>query len=99
MSATLDHLLKPLDRWLNDPAVEELCINRPGECWIYARGQFTRHGVELDSEWIEDIAIVAAAQRQQDINFGSRRWPLLATDLDGRGRLQAILEPCVHAGC
>ena len=95
MSVTLDHLLEPLSHWLDDPAVEEVCIQKPGECWVYAAGEFARHRVQLDSDEIEDIAIVAAAQRQQDVG---RKRPLLATDLVGRGRLQAVLYPCVAEG-
>lgn len=95
MSATLDHLLSPIDEWLNDPAVEEICIQEPRVAWIYARGQFTRHTVPLLAEEIEDIAIVAAAQRGQDVGLGK---PLLRTDLVGRGRLMAVLPPCVAEG-
>ena len=99
MSATLDFLLEPLDQWLDDPATEEICIQEPFVAWVFSHGEFTRHeNTRLDEQTIEDIAIVAAAQRQQDVNFGVPRWPLLATDLVGRGRLQAILEPCVTAG-
>ena len=47
MSVTLDHLLEPIAHWLDDPAVEEVCIQRPGECWIYSAGEFARHDVEL----------------------------------------------------
>jgi type IV secretion system protein VirB11 len=92
VSATLDHLLEPIAPFLNDPAVEELCVNREHEAWIYSRGLFTRHDIVLDAISIEDIAIVAAAQRQQDVGNSK---PLLSTDLAGRGRLQAVLEPCV----
>ena len=93
MSVTLDYLLEPVSHWLDDQAVEEVCINGPGEAWVYSRGAFARHDVPaLDVDWIEDIAIVAAAQRRQDI---SHRRPLLATDLVGRGRLQAVIYPCV----
>lgn len=95
MSFTLDHLLSPLDQWLNDPAVEEICINAPREAWVYSHGRFERHPVPLLAEEIEDIAIVAAAQRGQDVGLGR---PLLSTDLVGRGRLQAVLVPCVAEG-
>jgi type IV secretion system protein VirB11 len=95
MSITLDHLLEPISHWLADPSVEEVCIQRPGEAWVYSKGSFTRHDVPLDADEIEDIAIVAAAQRRQDIGHGR---PLLATDLVGRGRLQGVIYPCVAEG-
>lgn len=95
MSITLDHLLSPLSPWLDDPAVEEVCINAPGEVWIWRAGQFARHPVSFEPLDIEDIAIVAAAQRRQDVDATR---PLLSTDLAGRGRLQAVLPPCVAEG-
>lgn len=92
MSATLDHLLEPIDHWLNDPAIEDVLINGPDNIWTFSRGSYTRHDLHLDTTDIEDIAIVAAAQRRQDIHYGR---PLLSTDLKGRGRLQAVVYPCV----
>ncbi len=92
MSVTLDHLLEPIAHWLDDGAVEDVCINELDRAWIYTRGGFTEHPIKLDKNWIEDLAIVAAAQRRQDVGYGK---PLLATDLAGRGRLQIVLSPCV----
>src|ERR1700724_1791547 len=93
MSVTLDYLLEPVFHWLDDQAVEEVCINGPREACVDSRGVVGRHDAPaLDVDWIEDISIVAAAQRRQDI---SPRRPLLATDLVGRGRLQAVIYPCV----
>lgn len=95
MSITLDELLSPLASWLDDSAAEEICVNGPGTAWVWRDGQFERHAVPLDAQHIEDIAIVAAAQRRQDVDADR---PLLATDLAGRGRLQAVLPPCVAVG-
>jgi type IV secretion system protein VirB11 len=95
MSITLDHLLEPISHWLDDHSVEEVCIQKPGEAWVYSRGRFEQHLADLDADAIVDIAIVAAAQRRQDIH---QRQPLLATDLVGRGRLQAVIYPCVAEG-
>jgi hypothetical protein len=53
VSVTLDYLLEPLSHWLDDQAVEEVCINGPGEAWVYSRGAFARHDVPaLDVDWI-----------------------------------------------
>ncbi len=97
MSNTLDWLLETtIGKWIDDPTVEEVCVNRPGEVWVFQRGIFSRHEVPgLDATAIEDLAIVAAAQRQQDIGFGRS---LLSTDINGRGRLQAVLAPNVAEG-
>lgn len=96
MSATLDHLLIPFDPWLDDLGVEEICIQKPGEAWIFARGEWQRHAMpEIDATYVEDIAIIAGAQRRQDI---WRDTPPLDTDLAGRGRINAIFPPIVADG-
>ena len=95
MSHTLDYLLHPLRRYLDDPAVEELCVNGPGGAFIYAKGAFTFHPLDLSARDIENIAIVAGAQRRQNVGPNAS---LLATDLDGQGRLQAVLPPNVPEG-
>jgi type IV secretion system protein VirB11 len=93
MSVTLDSLLEPLDHLLTDPSVEDILVNGPNNIYAYARGAFKRQDLKLDADDIEDIAIVAAAQRSQDF---SHRRPILSIDIkDGRGRLQAITYPCV----
>ena len=89
MSITLDHLLEPISQWLDDTNVEEICIRRAwARRWVYSLLAASNSiWWTFDADAIEDIAIVAAAQRRQDIN---QRQPLLATDLVGRGRLQAV---------
>ena len=87
-------LLSPLDQFAHE-GVEEICINRPGECFVRRDGQFERHGVPLDFDELYDIAVLAAAHGNQDI--GPER-PLLAVDLPDGSRLQAVIPPCVPDG-
>lgn len=91
----LSWLLKPVAPWLDDPATEELCINRPGEIFIRQRGVFRSEPVALDYVDLEDIATLAGALRKQDV--GPRN-PLCATELPGGERLQICLPPAVPEG-
>ena len=91
-SATLTSLLQPLRPFLDDPAVEEIVVNRPHEAWVFAAARFDRHAIDLNADDVIDIGIVAGAQRRQDVGPDC---PLLATDLGGLGRLQVVLPPCV----
>ena len=91
----LRFLLAPLEPWLNDGATEELCINRPGECWVRQRGVFERFKVPLDRSALEDIAVLAGALRRQDVGPTS---PLCSTELPGGERLQICLPPAVPTG-
>ena len=91
----LRFLLAPLQPWLNDGATEELCINRPGECWVRQRGVFERYKMPLDRSALEDIAVLAGALRRQDVGPTS---PLCSTELPGGERLQVCLPPAVPTG-
>lgn len=88
--AQLSHVLAPLSQWLDDPEVEEVCINQPGEAYVWRHG-FARHDVAMNADDLEDIAILAGAMRRQDVGEAK---PLLATELPGGHRMQVVLPPC-----
>ncbi len=87
-------LLSPLDQFARDD-VEEICINRPEECFVRRDGRFEQHGVQLNFDELYDVAVLAAAHGNQDV--GPER-PLLAVDLPDGSRLQAVIPPCVPDG-
>lgn len=87
-------LLAPLDQFAHE-GVEEICINRPGECFVRRDGSFESHAIPLDFDELYDIAVLAAAHGNQDV--GPER-PLLAVDLPDGSRLQAVIPPCVPDG-
>ena len=91
----LRHLLKPIMQWLDDPATEEIAINKPGEVFIRQKGVFARHPLPWDYDDLEDISILAGALRRQDVG---QRSPLCATELPGGERLQICLPPAVPNG-
>ena len=91
----LNFLMKPLSPWLDDPATEELCINRPRELFVRQRGAFRAEPAPLEYPDLEDIATLAGALRKQDV--GPRN-PLCATELPGGERLQICMPPAVPAG-
>ncbi len=94
MSVTLDHLLEPILPWLDDNAVEEICCQKAEEIWTFKHGKWAKHAVSgLDAEHVEDIGIVAGAQRRIDVWQDT---PPLDTDLAGRGRISVIMRPLVE---
>ena len=59
---TLRLLIAPIQGWLDDPLVTEICINRPGEVWVERRGDWQVHAVPaLDVGILDAIATLAAA--------------------------------------
>lgn len=96
LSPTLDHLLLPFQGWMADPFISDIFVNGPDSIWTHGRGQWLRQSLTLDPFEIEDIAIVAAAQRRLDIWHGN---PFLDIELGDRGRrLNAIAYPAVAEG-
>nr|WP_294577130.1 ATPase, T2SS/T4P/T4SS family [uncultured Rhodopila sp.] len=91
----LRYLLKPLDRWRFERDVNDLCINRPGELFVRRKGGWEQHEVPLDYDDVYDIAVLAGAINQQNVNDSK---PLVAAELPDGERLQAVLPPCVPSG-
>lgn len=90
----LARLLSPLEAFA-DSGVEDICINRPGECFVRRAGVFERYSVPFDYDTLYDIAILAAAYANQDVG---PEHPLLAAELPDGSRLQAVIPPCVPDG-
>ena len=91
----LRFLLAPIMHWLNDPATEEVAINKPFEAFVRQHGVFVRHETPLSLDDLHDIALLAGALRRQDVG---PRSPLCATELPGGERLQICLPPAVPTG-
>lgn len=91
----LQYLLKPIWPYLEDPATEEVAINKPFEVFVRQKGVFQKHETSLDIEDLHDIAILAGALRRQDVG---PRSPLCSTELPGGERLQICLPPATPAG-
>jgi len=92
----LEYLLRPIQRFLDDPGCEDIYCNEPGRLLVRRGAVTTPYDVpELDTDTLEDIAILAGATRGQDVGRAS---PMLATELPGGQRLQAVLPPAVANG-
>lgn len=93
---TLRLLIEPVQAWLNDPHVTEVCINRPGEVWVERRGEWQLYPTPpLDFGTLDCIATLAAAMTQQDVGPNH---PLCATALPDGQRMQICRPPAVGPG-
>lgn len=95
-SIYLHTYLAPLERWLADPDVTELLVNREGELWVERVGQpaMERHLVPaLDAPLLRRLALQIARQNSQGV---SRETPLLAAVLPGGARVQVVLPPATR---
>jgi type IV secretion system protein VirB11 len=89
---------RPIQRWLEDIDVIEICANKPGEVWVEALGKphMERFDVpELTEEAITRLATHVAASTQQSVNSST---PLLSAAMPHGERFQGVLAPATPHG-
>ena len=96
MSVALRAYLKPLQPFLNEAGVSEICVNNPGEVWLEKAGQFVKHAAaELTERYLRQLAFLVAEDNHKDI---SETKPLLSATLPGGERCQFVLPPACEKG-
>lgn len=96
-TAVLRHYLAPLLPLLEPDGVTELVINRPGEAGIEDQSGWTWHALpELDSDWLNTLAVAAASFTHQDVDAQS---PICSTILPGGERCQIVIPSVTPSGC
>ncbi|MGJ0620480.1 MAG: P-type DNA transfer ATPase VirB11 [Methylocystis sp.] len=89
---------KPIERWLRDIDVIEICVNAPGEVWVETLGKphMERFDVpELTEEALTRLATHVAASTQQSVNSST---PLLSAAMPHGERFQGVLAPATPNG-
>lgn len=80
--------LEPLARFLDQPDVTEILVNRPGEVWIENGAGMARHDVaQIDAVLLQRLAEQVARVSNQAIN---RERPLLGATLPDGARVQFV---------
>jgi len=89
--------LHPLEPFLSDPGVTEVCINRPQEAFIETGSGWRRETLPFASfDWCRRLAKLVANATRQRIDESS---PLLSASLPGGERIQVVLPPATTQGC
>ncbi len=94
----LDVALRPLQRFLDQPDVTEIAINRPGSVFIERLGASVMEAIdvsELTAEAIQHLAERVASATDQAVNAER---PLLSASLPTGERFQAVLPPAAPEG-
>ncbi|MFM1990377.1 MAG: hypothetical protein RJA99_3334 [Pseudomonadota bacterium] len=99
--SALDHALRPLRTLLDEPAVTELCINRPGEAFVERSGPdappWQRIALPVASfDWCLRLAKLVGHFTRQRIDEES---PLLSAALPSGERVQFAIPPVTPPGC
>jgi len=91
MSVALTAYLKPLEKYLNQKGVSEICINKPGEVWVEKQGAFHRfEDSALSKERLAFLADLVAESNHKDLSSDK---PWLSASLPTGERCQFVLPP------
>lgn len=94
--AALEHYLRPLRRFIDDPDTTEVCVNRPGVVFTEGRASWQRHEVpDLSFKHLSRLALVVANASRQRINEAEN---ILSSTLPGGERIQVVVPPSVPQG-
>lgn len=84
-------MLSILAPWLDNPAVSEIMINRPGEVFVEQQGAMTRHELpELTRLYLKRLFTFIANESGQVL---SEAHPLLSASLYDGTRVQLVIPP------
>ena len=90
-SASVDHHMAPLDEWMEDHAITEVCINRPGEVWCERNCVWETHKVaSLTDAHLRSLSTAIAKFARNEI---SETRPILSAVLPRRERIQIVWLP------
>ena len=91
----LQSFLEPIRHFLDDPNLEEIIVNRPGEVFVENAGVFSRYVVpELSIKRLLDVAALIATFSNQNV---SEETPLLSAILPEGHRVQVVMPPACPA--
>jgi type IV secretion system protein VirB11 len=95
--STLALHVRPLQAWLTDPAVTELCINEPGTAFIETHAGWREESAPFaDADWCRRFAKLVANDTRQRVDEES---PLLSASLPTGERVQIAMPPATPARC
>lgn len=87
--------LEPLTKWMEDPEITEVCVNRPGEAWVERLCKWERFDVPTLT--FEHLRSLATAVAKFSANEVSDVRPILSAILPGGERVQIVMPPaCEH---
>jgi pilus assembly protein CpaF len=87
--------LGPLERWLDDAAVNEIMVNGPGRAFIERHGRLEPVALDLDADAIARLAQRVIAPLGLRLDHAS---PLVDARLADGSRLHAVLPPLAPDG-
>ena len=90
-ATSVRYLLHPLEPFLDDPDITEICVNRPGEVYCERQSAWERHeSPVLDLAHCRSLGVAVANYASNEI---SESHPILSAVLPQGERIQVIFPP------
>lgn len=90
-SEMLDEYLRPIQKYLDDPDLTEICVNRPREIWTEGREGWRRFDTpDLSFQQCRQLATLIASYNGKAISADK---PVLSASLPNGERVQVIIPP------
>ena len=94
-AASVNYHLEFAKKWMNDPEITEVCVNRPFEVFCERQNVWERHDVpNLTPAHLLALATAVAKFASDDV---SENHPILSAILPGGERVQIVLPPACEA--
>jgi type IV secretion system protein VirB11 len=95
-ASALNHFLLPLKAYFDDPAVTEICINKPGEVWTETRDGWTCYEAkDLTFAFCEQLTRLMATFSDQHVG---EKNSILSVTLPHGERCQVVVPPAALPG-
>lgn len=92
----LRQYLAPIQAFLDDKTLTEICINRPGELFTEGSYGWAKHDVPaINLQWCKKLATLVATFSNEKIN---EQCPILSGMLPDGERAQIVIPPAVEIG-
>lgn len=90
-AASVNMFLEPLQTWMDNPAITEICINRPGEVWFESQSKWDKAALTaITLDHLRSLATAVAKFSNDDI---SDMKPILSATLPKGERIQIVMAP------
>lgn len=94
--ASVNHFLLPLQPWLQQATITEICVNTEKQVFIEQNSTWQKFEVpELTFHHLNSLSVAVATASKQEI---SARKPLLSASLPDGSRMQFLVPPAVSMG-
>jgi type IV secretion system protein VirB11 len=94
--SSVKYLLQVFHKYLSDPEITEICVNRPGEVWCERKSKWETHSAaDMTFETCMSLSVAIAAFTKTNL---SDMMPIMSATLPDGERIQVAIPPAAERG-